>query len=647
MIRSVGFVNPYVMDSTNKRLIILCCIAELVLSINKQSVELTALDCRHPKGIARSPIVSLCDHKADPLDKPPQSIHVLQYDQTRVIPAITCKIVKTKMLAYCGSFSHSKIYEPLDILVAGRVSHDTCVQVFKTSLYTQEDGKTATIAVNRPHTYKYLGHGSLKTSNTNVECVGEQFQIHGKLRSNMLELVTATFTIHKVTVEVDPDKGVKDLDTGYSLPNHCMTDGYCFQYDKQYVMLAPRAICPLYKVRSLRMTETKYTRSDQKGHIALVSTEHQLILERQKEFRIPKACHGLPKVYNTNYDKIKIIIGKLTPGILDEVHSYTMDLNLQTQILHDYANFHAERLINSRIDETLHDICAVNHFGVKTSKIDPTRGSYLIQRTGEILTRFVCTNVTVLARVGSNKEGDCYEDALPVYLGREKLALTANTRMLLDLHDAHTTTCSSQFPPVFIGNNKQMVVANPTVRIINLTMIDMGLPIFHGHTKMMHESVDHFSLYTKEELEEFNMLLHFGHTKQAVLTELTEKYCNGQTCGSLAFGADRQTFNLDRLRNQIEETLDWTHHLKEAIAYGGKIGGCLFVLYFAVKVLMKLANVLHLYSRRNCTLDFSVRTSLYRDRAVDDLLIAHYRKLRERDEKTDKTESKELLTSTL
>ena len=127
------------------------------------------------------------------------------------------------------------------------------------------------------------------------------------------------------------------------------------------------------------MVETKYVRTDQKGHTAFVSTEHQLILERRGEFIIPKPCHSFPKVYNTNYDKVKIIIGKLAPGVVSEVHSYTMDLSLQTQILHDYANFHTERLINSRLDETLHDLCAVNHFGVKTSKLDLTRDSYLVQ----------------------------------------------------------------------------------------------------------------------------------------------------------------------------------------------------------------------------------------------------------------------------
>ena len=114
------------------------------------------------------------------------------------------------------------------------------------------------------------------------------------------------------------------------------------------------------------------------------------------------------------------------------------------------------------------------------------------------------------------------------------------------------------------------------------------------------------------------------------MTELTEKYCHGQACGSLAFGADRQTFDLNRLKNQIENTLDLTHRLEETAQYCGKIGGCLFIAYFLVKVLMKVANATHLYFRRECTLGFSMSTSLYRDRAIDNLLIEHLKAKRKK-----------------
>ena len=72
-----------------------------------------------------------------------------------------------------------------------------------------------------------------------------------------------------------------------------------------------------------------------------------------------------------------------------------------------------------------------------------------------------------------------------------------------------------------------------------------------------------------------------------------------------------------------------------------------FVNYILFQVLMKLINAVHLYFSRECTLEFSMRTSLYHDRAIDSLLIEHRRSKREKDKKTDKISSKEMLTSTL
>ena len=52
-----------------------------------------------------------------------------------------------------------------------------------------------------------------------------------------------------------------------------------------------------------------------------------------------------------------------------------------------------------------------------------------------------------------------YLNALPVFLDREKLVVTANTRVLLETHYDHITVCSNQFPPAFVGKNSNKLVA--------------------------------------------------------------------------------------------------------------------------------------------------------------------------------------------
>ena len=57
-------------------------------------------------------------------------------------------------MAYCGTFSHENIYEPLDILVTEQVHPEKCLKVYKMYIYTHEDGKQSMVFPNRPLRYK-------------------------------------------------------------------------------------------------------------------------------------------------------------------------------------------------------------------------------------------------------------------------------------------------------------------------------------------------------------------------------------------------------------------------------------------------------------------------------------------------------------
>ena len=150
--------------------------------------------------------------------------------------------------------------------------------------------------------------------------------------------------------------------------------------------------------------------------------------------------------------------------------------------------------------------------------------------------RFHCINVTVVAWVGDNQEGQCYRDALPVFLGREKLLLLANSRVLVTVPDAERTHCLEHFLPIFFGKGKVMLVANPEVKIVNVSLSNMGDSLYPKHAHPVHETVQHFALYTEAEMSEFNKLIHFGRVKQSILSEITGKYCADTNRGSIGQG---------------------------------------------------------------------------------------------------------------
>ena len=604
------------------RIFIFCGVTVSVLSLHKQSIEFDALDCRTPKGLLRSKTETVCTHTKHAKAETPRVAHILQYDRTRVLNAITCSLKKTKLLAYCGSFSHQKLLEPPDVLKSEPVSREKCMQVHKTHLYSREDGKQATISINRPYVYKYLEHGSISSTASNVKCQGEQFSINGKLKSNIIELVTAQFILREIKMETNPQGEIRDLDSGYELPMHCVHDRYCYMYERMYVLMSPIAFCPLYLVRSLKMVKTKYLTVDKSEHRAYVSHEHQLILERGEIFHPPEGCRNFPTLYDTNYEKIKIITHQHTSAKIKALKPFSLDVGLQAQILHDYSNFRAEELVYNQIDSVLHKVCEINKFGINGAERDPFRRDFLMQQTGEVTTRFHCTNVTVVARLGDNKGGKCFRDALPVFLGRERLVLTANTRILLDEHDVEKTACSDQFPPIIFSKKGNMVTANPTVKLANVTLFKINSELYPTHVQGVHETAEHFALYTQAEMRDFNSLIHFGRTKQAILSELTDKYCADQSCGTMGSRTYESSFDLNRLKAQIETTFDIEGYFKRAVATLGQIGGCLYLVNLIWKVVFKVMNIHHLYVKRNTTFQFAIKRNFNRDQQINDLMLA-------------------------
>ena len=327
------------------KIVALLSIILYISNADKLNHEFHALDCRIPKSMQKTKLEDICPEKERVESAQKNIVHILQLDRTRALDGVVCELRKTKMLSYCGQFSHEKLYEPIDILQPEQVAHDKCLQVYKTHLYDREDGKQSMIYPNRPIVYKYLEHGQITADTSNVHCQGESFTIHGKVRSNMLSMVTAEFILKPVKLEYDPKNGLRDLDTRLQLPLHCYADRYCYTYNRMYVLLGTQSYCPLYLIRSVEMTQTQYT--DMNGEIrnGLVSHDHQLVIEKGSVFQPEKGCDKLPTVLNTNYKELKIVVNQHISEQMHGVESTMLDINLQMQILHDYANFRAEKLV--------------------------------------------------------------------------------------------------------------------------------------------------------------------------------------------------------------------------------------------------------------------------------------------------------------
>ena len=602
------------------RIVALLLIISYIGAADKLNHEFHALDCRIPKSMQKTKLEDICPEKEQVEPTQKSMVHILQLDRTRTLDGVVCELRKTKMLSYCGQFSHEKLYEPIDILQPEQVAHDKCLQVYKTHLYDREDGKQSMIYPNRPIVYKYLEHGQITADTSNVHCQGESFTIHGKVRSNMLSMVTAEFILKPVKLEYDPKNGLRDLDARLQLPLHCYADRYCYTYNRMYVLLSTPSYCPLYLIRSVEMTQTQYTDMNGNIHDGLVSHDHQLVIEKGAVFQPEKGCEKLPMVLNTNYKELKIVINQHVSGQIHGVESTMLDINLQMQILHDYANFRAEKLVYRNIHKLTHDICKIDQFGIHGRERAPFLPNYLLQLTGEVITQFKCVNVTVIARNGDNKRGKCYRNAIPVFLGRERMLLTANTRVLMETKDAIIEPCSKHFPTVVFDKIGNVIIANPEVTVQNVTLVRLN-NLFGNQATLTHESTQNFALYTEQEMEEYNYMVHFGRVTQGVLTALTEQYCSTESCGNLLNRDFSKSFDLNRLKSTVESYFDLTERLQQCLIEAGHIGGCLFLLYIVLQFFIRLGHAYYLYKNRNHRLPTAFLAAFHRTKAIQEHLL--------------------------
>ena len=587
---------------------------------DKLSHEFHALDCRIPKSVQKTKLEEICPKKEQKESAQKSQVHILQLDRTRVLEGVVCQLRKTKILSYCGQFSHEKLYEPFDILQPEQVAHDKCLQVYKTHLYDREDGKQSMIYPNRPIVYKYLEHGSITADTSNVHCQGESFTIHGKVRSNMLSMVTAEFILKPVKLEYDPKNGLRDLDARLQLPLHCYADRYCYAFNRMYVLLSTQSYCPLYLIRSVEMTQTQYMDVNGDTRTGLVSHDHQLVIEKGTIFQPEKGCEKLPVVLNTNYKELKIVVDQHVSRQIHGVESTMLDINLQMQILHDYANFRAEKLVQNGIHRLAHDICKIDQFGIHGRERAPFLPNYLLQLTGEVITQFKCVNVTVIARNGDNEHGKCYRNAIPLFLGRERMLLTANTRVLMDIRDAIVEPCSTHFPTMIFDKVGNIIVANPKVSVQNATLVQMD-NLFTSQAILTHESTQNFALYTEKEMEEYNYMVHFGRVTQGMLTALTEQYCSTKSCGNLINQDLGKSFDLNRLKSVAESYFNLTERIQQFIKSTGHIGGCMFVLYIVIQMFIRLGHAYYLYKNRNHRLHTAFLSAFHRTKVIQEHLL--------------------------
>ena len=559
--------------------------------------EIDALDCRHPQKVQTGLLSQVCTGKDQgEIESTEQNVLILYSSTRHSVPAVRCEKRVSRLAMVCGSFSHSKILSPPDILQAQIFKPEDCRDIVGRRLYTKEDGGTINIEVDHVYSYKFIEHGHLHLSTSNVACEGASILIHGERHDSIVSLVSAEVKFTSLEIEMDIGEAT-DLESHVKLPTACAREKICQGGSAAYVIDHPPTACDLYILRSLPMSKTT-VRTEKGEEQALVSHKHKVFFLLQPREVTSAACRPVYEVISTNYQDIKVVLEEDQIGqvnaLSNHISASQVDIDLELRTASEYLSYRFETLLAQRLHDVAGSLCKAQEHTLSQAELSPFHKHSLLRVKGELLQELSCRSVQAELRLGEKRHERCYADAIPGWVENQPVLIAAQTRLVITHEESQTMECSAAYAPVFRTNDGTLVQADPVLRVVEVTLTHFQSDYLHlDEGQILHESYEESILYSSEEIAKFNSLIHFERSKTLILDSLVQRYCASEDCGAYTPGAG-SSFSLTALEDRMEEPLHWAEHiLQEVEKYGGV---CSIVVLFIMilTVLYRIGQTVYL-----------------------------------------------------
>ena len=585
------------------------------------------LDCRQPVSVQSGLLKSLCTEGQEDTSTGPEEVLILQRTNVRLLDAVRCEKRITRLRQVCGSFSHSKILEPLDVMVEIPIPPEECQRAVERLVYVKEDGQSLQIDLNRKYNYKYIEHGKLTLSVDNVACQGSKILIHGEEHSSIVSLVTAEVSFKTVSLEMKLDlQQVVDLDSHVKLPIECARNGYCVDGSTSYTIKHTLNECNLRVIRKLQMTQVRVMTKDglQK---ALVSHEHKVLLLVHEPENAGRGCEPLYSCYQTNYQDIKVVTGANTDLAINAVGKHLaasdVDIDLEVRTSEEYLSYHFEKLIKDKLTSVGQKLCSLNQHGLIQTEISPFHKNSLLRIMGDIVQELECTPVKLQVRLGERRNGNCNSNALPAWLQTEPVWVSSLNHLIVDVTALDAVPCTSIYVPIFSMNNGKLVHAVPEIVEVDIPITHIGEGYLHLLDKdpIVHQEYGKSLMYTSDEIKRFNSLIHFEATKSKVIDALTAKYCSSSDCGQYKPDPGASTFDISNLEDRVISEIDIWDQILEKLQEYGNYASLIVLLYIVGTIVSQLFTVVSLRCRQQIPIGLACRYTFQLNRQIRNALI--------------------------
>ena len=614
------------------KLLLMWGLADSVIRTSDKSTILrkamTALDCRNPSSVSTGLLAQICDQEKDSKEGELEDVVMLYASTKHSVKATRCTKRTTTLNMVCGAFSHDKILAPPSVLEAQVFDPAECKDTVSRLLYTKPDGNSIPVEPNREYEYKFILHGSLTLTTDNVRCEGASILINGERHDAVVTLVTEVVTFEEVTIELDISSAV-DLSNHVKLPVQCAREETCQAGPMAYYITHPKSSCDLYVLRKLPMqkVQVQTARGEETG---LVSHAHKIFVILRGQEIASRGCNPIYQVTATNYHDVKIMMSSDTIATIDSIAerlgASEVDLDLELRTASEYLSYSFETLMRNQLQLVSGNLCKVSSHTLTQAELSPFHPNALIRVKGEIVQELSCKPVKAEVRIGEKRSSRCFQDALPAWLDQQPVLIAAQTRLVLDADESQTVACAATYAPVFRLDDGTFVRATPQVAVVDIQLTHLESDYLHSlaGSAITHEPFGSDILYTSDEIQQFNDLVHFRRSKELVINSLVQKYCSAGNCGGYSPGGDVSAFSLDNLKNQVERPFAWFSDIAaEMERYGGYCS--IFILIISVfTILYRISQTLYLAVCRKVHPLQAVRlTFLLEQQLRNELLSGH------------------------
>jgi hypothetical protein len=608
-----------------------------VLVLEVESLEspsrypLAALDCRYPTKIQSGLVSKICgktekDPMVDNVNKTKTTL--LQFSNKQVIKGYRCEKKYSIFWEVCGFLSHTKLYAPPTIREPQPITPEECDTMRKTMTYKREDGSLTSITMNEVYTYNFVKHGKLHYSSSNVACEGATVIIHGEEVSSLVEMVSAEVLIKSIEIETDIASTI-DLDRNVKLPVICSHLPSCQAGAEAYVLDRPESTCPLNIIRTVDMIPVT-VQTDEGQQDALVDHVNKIMLTLKNKEVAPSGCRPVFAMYSTEFDNLKVVIEDIAVAEVSNIKEHLdpslLDLDLEIRTSESYITYYLQNTLYQQMNSITNKICTINSHNLDLNELSPFHPNSLLRIRGDVIQELQCKPVIATAKIGERRGEQCSSDSLPVWIENQPLRIQARTHLVVEEDPLEMIPCYAAYAPVFLtSDGGTLLAAVPEVKVIDIPLGHLNDDYLHltDLEEFNHPSFGEDLLYTQQEMEQFNELIHFQRTKQRVINTLISDYCEGNNqCGAYQPSAGTSSaFNLEHLEDAVYSPFQIFFDWSEKLSKIGNICSILIVFLLLMSMTYKISKVLWLAFRHNLGFGQAIRLGLFVDTTLMRALI--------------------------